>query len=170
MSGLQVKIELDDASVAQIVQPVRESHQECAVGMKRKREDLDLLRERLEILKLEEEIKAKEQTRVFAAIAELERIRDPARCNLDEMTRLMVQDSMLSTLVMHPLPPVQSHKPITIEEVAAELGYKLTSEDLKRVEADVEKRYIEKYGRPPPKRWVYKQDDSGSSSGGAGCV
>lgn len=103
MSGLRAKVEMDDESAAPNAQLAGGSH-ECAAGMKRKREELELLRMEHEIAAIMIENKAKEQARVFRAIAELERIQDRVRSNLDDMTRLMVQDSLLNTLLCPRVP------------------------------------------------------------------
>jgi hypothetical protein len=120
------------------------------VGFKRKREQL-------EYLKTEEEIRCMAQTRILAACAELERYRDPSRNNLDERTRLMMQDSLqnsiLNTCFSVSLTTTKStpNKPISIASVAKELGYKPTTTDAKRIGLDLRKRYIEKHGSPPTK-------------------
>jgi hypothetical protein len=119
-------------------------------GFKRKREQL-------EYLKTEEEIRCMAQTRILAACAELERYRDPSRNNLDERTRLMMQDSLqnsiLNTCFSVSLTTTKSiqNKPISIASVAKELGYKPTTTDAKRIGLDLRKRYIDKHGSPPTK-------------------
>jgi hypothetical protein len=120
------------------------------VGFKRKREQL-------EYLKTEEEIRCMAQTRILAACAELERYRDPSRNNLDERTRLMMQDSLqnsiLNTCFSVSLTTTKSNPntPISIASVAKELGYKPTTTDAKRIGLDLRKRYIDKHGSPPTK-------------------
>ncbi len=132
------------------------------VGFKRKREQLELL-------KIEQEIKtaivndrAKEQSRVLNAIAEIERLRDPGRCNLDERTRLMLQDSFQNSILTGNIALISDstnvkksdpspNTPISIASVAKELGYKPTTTDAKRIGLDLRKRYIEKHGSPPTK-------------------
>lgn len=119
-------------------------------GFKRKREQL-------EYLKTEEEIRCMAQTRILAACAELERYRDPSRNNLDERTRLMMQDSLqnsiLNTCFSVSLITNNStpNKPISIASVAKELGYKPTTADAKRIGLDLRNRYIDKHGNPPTK-------------------
>ena len=119
-------------------------------GFKRKREQL-------EYLKTEEEIRCMAQTRILAACAELERYRDPSRNNLDERTRLMMQDSLqnsiLNTCFSVSLTTTKSiqNKPISIASVAKELGYKPTTADAKRIGLDLRKRYINKHGNAPAK-------------------
>ena len=68
-----------------------EANAESAVGFKRRREELELF-------KLEEEVKEMSQRRIITAAVEIERMRDPARCNLDERTRLMVQDALQNSI------------------------------------------------------------------------
>jgi hypothetical protein len=119
-------------------------------GFKRKREHL-------EYLKTEEEIRCMAQTRILAACAELERYRDPSRNNLDERTRLMMQDSLqnsiLNTCFSVSITATKSiqNKPISIASVAKELGYKPTTADAKRIGLDLRKRYINKHGNAPAK-------------------
>jgi hypothetical protein len=124
------------------------------VGFKRRREELELFR-------LEEEIRGMTQARIIAATAEIERIRDPARSNLDDRTRLMIQDAMQNSilnttkgqqggglaLTNGPSP----NAPISISSVAAALGYRPTSDDAKRVGVELRKRYLKLHGNPPPK-------------------
>ena len=140
------------------------------VGFKRKREQLELLKMEQEIKTAivndrakEADIRAKEQTRVLDAIAEIERLRDPVRCNLDERTRLMLQDSFQNSILTGNIAlitdsadvktssPAHPNKPISIASVAKELGYKPTTTDAKRIGLDLRKRYIDKHGNPPTK-------------------
>ena len=114
-------------------------------GLKRKREELELL-------KLEEEIKIMTQTRIIAATAEIERVRDPIRSNLDDRTRLVIQDAMQNS-IMNTTQPVSgggqgmmiengpaANAPIPISSVAVTLGYKPTSGDFKRIGIALMKR------------------------------
>ena len=125
-------------------------------GLKRRREELELF-------KLEEEIKTMAQSRIMAATAEIERIRDPTRSNLDDRTRLMIQDAMQNSILnttqavagagargMIENGP-SSNTPISISSVAVTLGYKPTSEDCKRIGTDLRKRYLKQHGKPPTK-------------------
>jgi hypothetical protein len=161
--SLHAEIEANAGSGSGLARLARESlgiQQEreddaVSIGMKRKREELELL-------KMEEEIKGMPLNRILAASAELERLRDPTRSNLDERTRLMIQDSLQNSLLLSmggsqqqqqlliaagPLPSA----PISISSVAAKLGYKGTSVDFQRVGMDVRKRYVAKHGKPPSK-------------------
>jgi hypothetical protein len=117
-------------------------------GFKRKREQL-------EYLKTEEEIRCMAQTRILTACAELERCRDPSRHNLDEKTSVIMQDSLLKSIIntsfMSGLITVTEYPRISIASVAKELGYKPTTTDAKRIGLDLRKRYIEKHGSPPTK-------------------
>lgn len=179
--SLLVEIEANASSTSPIAQMARESldceHEDpLMVGFKRKREQLELL-------KMEQEIKtaivndrakdadtrakdadtrAKDQTRVLDAIAEIERLRDPGRCNLDERTRLMLQDSFQNSILTGNIALISDstnvkksdpspNTPISIASVAKELGYKPTTTDAKRIGLDLRKRYIEKHGSPPTK-------------------
>ena len=125
-------------------------------GYKRRREELELL-------KLEEEIRGMAQSRVIEASSEIERIRDPTRSNLDERTRLMVQDAMQNSILnsMQVVPftggqaatkdEVSQNKPISISSVAKELGYNVSTNDSKRIGVDLKKRYFKLHGKAPSK-------------------
>ena len=95
---LHAEIQANASSSSPIAQMARGSLglqsvvDEQLIGFKRKREELELL-------KLEEEIKGMAQTRILTAAAELERIIDPTRSNLDDRTRLMIQDSLQNSLL-----------------------------------------------------------------------
>jgi len=165
--SLHAEIEANAGSGSGLARLARESlgireegEDAVSIGMKRKREELELLRMEHEITSLIIENKAKEQAMILAASGELERLRDPVRSNLDERTRLMIQDSLLNSLLLSgggsqqlllgaggPSP----NAPISISSVAAKLGYKGTSVDFQRVGMDVRKRYVAKHGKPPSK-------------------
>ena len=132
-------------------------------GFKRRREELELS-------KLEEEIKGMVQTRILAATAEMERVRDPIRSNLDDRTRLMIQDAMQNSILntMHSVSTgmgggqgqggpmlltngTSANAPISISSVAAALKYKPSSSDYKRIGMDLRKRYLKKHGKAPTK-------------------
>jgi len=130
-------------------------------GFKRRREELELF-------KLEEEIKGMVQTRILAAAAEMERVRDPIRSNLDDRTRLMIQDAMQNSILntMHSVSTgmgggqggpmlltngTSANAPISISSVAAALKYKPSSSDYKRIGMDLRKRYLKKHGKAPTK-------------------
>ncbi len=167
--SLHAEIEANAGSGSGLARLARESlgiQQEreddaVSIGMKRKREELELLRMEHEITSLMIDNKAKEQARILAASAELERLRDPTRSNLDERTRLMIQDSLQNSLLLSMSGSQQQQlliaagpspsAPISISSVAAKLGYKGTSVDFQRVGMDVRKRYVAKHGKPPSK-------------------
>jgi hypothetical protein len=119
-----------------------------ACGFKRRREELELLR-------MEEEVKAMAQTRIINAGVEIERILDPTRSNLDYRTRLMVQEAMqksiLDTVNVNSSNSAFENRSITVRSVAKDIGYEITAIDCKRIEADLCHRYIKKYGQSPPK-------------------
>ena len=142
-------------------------------------------REDLELLKLEEEIKGiaqtriiaasmeierikgMAQTRIIAASMEIERIRDPTRSNLDDRTRLMMQDALQNSILNSTsvAPSVSGgagqglitdgapspNAPISISSVATKLGYRPNTNDAKRIGGDLRKRYLRLHNKPPPK-------------------
>ena len=150
---------------------------EYTVGFKRRREELEVLRMELEIstmrvncYKQEEEARNMVQARILSTTAELERIRDPTRSNLDDRTRLMIQDALQNTILTsmhqgslaitnghssHSITATTNAKddnaPISIGSVATELGYKPSTADAKRIGIDIKKRYVKLYSRAPPK-------------------
>jgi hypothetical protein len=116
-------------------------------GFKRRREELELF-------KLEEEIKTMAQNRIISAAAEIERVRDPTKSNLDERTRLMIQDAMQNSILNNmavKTNQVSENAPISISSVAKEMGYNASKEDVQRIGRDLGKRYRQKHGQPPPK-------------------
>ncbi len=152
---LHAEIQANSTSSSPVAQMARESlgisaMDEQLVGLKRRREELELL-------KLEEEIKGMTQNRILSTTAELERIRDPSRCNLDDRTRLMIQDTLQNTILnvnagsSKMITDSNDNAPISISSVAQELGYKLTSADAKRIGIDIKKRYLQQRGQAPPK-------------------
>lgn len=154
------QIHANASSTSPIAQMARESlgmtqgDDPVAVGFKRRREELELL-------KLEEEIKGLAQNRVMTLQDKLEQIRDPDSSKLDERTRLMFQDAYMNMLInsqssaathQATLTNGPSNTPISISSVAAELGYKPTTNDAKRIGVDIKKRYLKLHNnQPPPK-------------------
>jgi hypothetical protein len=151
---------VSNSPIAQLARVSVEGGEDCIVGLKRRREELELF-------KLEEEIKSMAQSRIITASAELERIRDPTRSNLDDRTRLMIQDALQNSLLNTQFSAgtcwqagakmvtdgggVSPNAPISIASVAAKLGYKATAADAKRIGLDLRKRYIKLYDKSPPK-------------------
>lgn len=146
------------------------SVEEPLTGFKRRREELELFKLEEEVrgmtqarLKNEEEVKGMTQTRILAATAEIERIRDPSRSNLDERTRLMIQDTMQNSILNSQAPALggggalsitngpSPNALISISSVAAKLGYKPDTEGSKRIGMDLRKRYLKQHGKAPPK-------------------
>jgi hypothetical protein len=127
------------------------------VGFKRKREELELLKLEHEINTLIVENKMKQQASIITASVEIERIRDPARSNLDDRTRLMIQDALQNSILTMPCGQglltngVSPNAPISIGSVAAKLGYKPSTNDAKRIGGDLRKRYIKAHDKAPPK-------------------
>lgn len=172
--SMHAEIQANAESSSPIAQMARESLgiDEQLIGFKRRREELEVLKMELEIstmrvncYKQEEEARSMVQTRILSATAELERIRDPSRSNLDDRTRLMIQDSLqnsiLNTRFTGSTGATQTtatrmitdteNAPISIGSVAAELGYKPSTTDAKRIGIDLKKRYMKLHGRPPSK-------------------
>ena len=189
--SMHAEIQANSVSSSPIAQMARESlglqvvEDEHSVGFKRRREELEVLRMELEIstmrvncYKQEEEARSMAQARILSTTAELERIRDPLRSNLDDRTRLMIQDALQNTILnsMHQgsLTITNGHSlslstsainnnngitnnnstnaPISISSVAAELGYKPSSADAKRIGIDIKKRYMKLHNnQAPPK-------------------
>jgi hypothetical protein len=129
----------------------------ATVGFKRRREELELF-------KLEEEVRAMARTRLANLKNDLEELADPSTTKLDERTRLMFKDSYMNLLMAPPsgasgqqgalaitAGPSASNAPISISGVATALGYKLTTNESKRVGIDIRKRYQRLHGKPPPK-------------------
>jgi hypothetical protein len=156
--SLVSEIHANASSASPIAQMARESlgmtqgEDPVAVGFKRRREELELL-------KLEEEIKGLTQNRVMTLQDKLEQIRDPVSNRLDERTRLMFQDAYMNMLINSQSSAASpnatiangSNAPISIGSVAAELGYKPTTNDAKRIGVDIKKRYLRLHNKPPPK-------------------
>jgi hypothetical protein len=114
-------------------------------GFKRRREELELLKMEHEINTMIMENRAKQQALLLGATAEMERVRDPTRSNLDDRTRLMIQDAMQNSILntMHSVSTgmgggqggpmlltngTSANAPISISSVAAALKYKPTCE------------------------------------------
>jgi len=144
---------------------------ELLVGFKRRREELELLKMEHEINTMIMENRAKQQALLLGATAEMERVRDPIRSNLDDRTRLMIQDAMQNSILntMHSVSTgmggggqgqggpmlltngTSANAPISISSVAAALKYKPSSSDYKRIGMDLRKRYLKKHGKAPTK-------------------
>ena len=166
---MHAEIQANSISSSPITQMARESigmSQETdhlAVGFKRRRDELELLKLEHEINTLIVENKIKEQNSIITASLEIERIRDPSRSNLDDRTRLMIQDALQNSILnaTHVVPSgggqgmitngTSPNAPISIGSVAAKLGYKPTTNDAKRIGADLRKRYMTLHDKPPPK-------------------
>jgi hypothetical protein len=104
------------------------------------------------------------QSRIIEASSEIERIRDPTRSNLDDRTRLMIQDalqnSILNTMQSGSVlggsqalltNGVSPNAPISIGSVAGKVGYKVTTDDAKRIGLDLRTRYFKLHGKAPSK-------------------
>jgi hypothetical protein len=139
-------------------------------GFKRRREELELLKMEHEINTMIIENQSKQQALLLGATAEMERVRDPIRSNLDDRTRLMIQDAMQNSILntMHSVSTgmgggqgqggpmlltngTSANAPISISSVAAALKYKPSSSDYKRIGMDLRKRYLKKHGKAPTK-------------------
>lgn len=156
--SMHAEIQANAESSSPIAQMARESLgiDEQLTGFKRRREELELL-------KLEEEIKGMAQSRVITLQDKLEQMRDPHGTKLDDRTRLMFQDTYMNMLMNSQASTEKgaaqamltngpsSNAPISIGSVAAELGYKPSTTDGKRIGIDLKKRYVKLHGRPPSK-------------------
>lgn len=156
--SLHTEVDANAASNSPIAQMARASmaapneDEAFMVGFKRRRMELELSRMEHENNALIIDTRVKEQGRILAACAELERINDPSRTNLDTRTRLMIQDAMQSSILGYQAAPAQSQQgpspnsPLSVGNVAHELGYKLSGEDLRRIGVAAKKRYNELHG------------------------
>ena len=115
-----------------------------ACGFKRRREELELLR-------MEEEVKTMAQVRIISAGAEIERILDPTRSNLDDNTRLMVLEAMQKSILNTMNSSNTENAPISISSVAKEMGYNASPDDVQGIGRDLGKRYRQKHGQHPSK-------------------
>lgn len=145
------ELDANAKSDSPIAQMARGSLQEdYALGFKRRREELELM-------KLEEEIKAMTQSRIMNLESNLNRISDPkSNPGLEERTRLLLKDTYMNLLLNQPAGAKTDetsslNKPISIASVAAELGYKPTTNDAKKIGKSIKKAYVKKYGNDPPK-------------------
>ncbi len=160
--SLHAEIEANAGSSNGIARLARESlgiqentgEDPVTIGMKRRREELELL-------KLAEEIKGMTQDRLVKLEENLKRIGDQ---NLEERARLMLKDSYMNLLLNEQHPAITNNsllqhqgllsspnKPISIAGVANELGYRPNSADSKRIGIDLKKRYVARHDKPPPK-------------------
>ena len=159
-------INANAASNSPLAQLARASAQEedaVAVGVKRRREELELLKLEHEINTMIADNRVKDMNGIIAASLEIDRIRDPTRSNLDDRTRLMVQDALQNTILCTTQLVLSSggqgvitngpslNAPISIGSVAEKLGYKPTTNDAKRIGADLKKRYVKLHNKPPSK-------------------
>ena len=124
------------------------------VGLKRRREELELQ-------KLELEVKFKRLEYYRDLEDDIKRISDPANyAGMEERARLMLKDRFMNQLLLDGQKQMQianeadsnENKPISIASVATELGYRPSSSDAKRIGMDLRKRYMAKHdGKSPPK-------------------
>jgi len=145
------ELDANAKSDSPIAQMARESLQEdYAVGFKRRREELELMR-------MEEEIKAMTQSRIMNLETNLNRISDPkSNPGLEERARLLLKDTYMNLLLNQPVgaktdETASLNKPISIASIAAELGYKPSTNDSKKIGKSIKKAYVKKYGDNPPK-------------------
>jgi hypothetical protein len=164
--SLHAEIEANAGSSNGIARLARESlgilentgEDPVAIRMKRRREELELL-------KLAEEIKGMTQNRLVKLEENLKRIGDQNQSDgLEERARLMLKDSYMNLLLNEQHPGITNNsllqhqgllsspnKPISIAGVAAELGYRPSSADSKRIGMDLKKRYVARHNKPPTK-------------------
>ena len=128
-----------------------------SLSFKRKREEL-------EIMQMEQDLKARMQANITSLSIDYDKI--CTNTTMDERARLMFKDCYLNLILNSQFGSSQGQtrtiengnssissldKPVSISSVAAELGYKPTSTDAKRIGMDLKKLYVGKYNKSPPK-------------------
>jgi hypothetical protein len=130
---------------------------EPLLSFKRKREELKIQR-------MEQNLASQMQANITNLTVDYDRI--CTNTTMDERAKLMFKDCYLNIILnTHRCSPQKQtpalengnqptlslNKPVSISSVAAELGYKPTSTDAKRIGMDLKKLYTGKYNKPPPK-------------------
>jgi hypothetical protein len=140
----------------------RASIKSCVVNESENKISFKRKREELEILKMEQDLKAQMQANITNLAVDYDNI--CTNTTMDERARLMFKDCYMNIILSSHLslahgnkeaienPSAQSsNKPVSISSVAKELGYKPTSSDAKRIGMDLKKLYVVKHNKPPPK-------------------
>lgn len=179
MAGDQSLIEVINANAASqapiqqayraalVQEPVAPVLDELCLGKKREREDILFDMELAERKVALEERKLTHAAKVLQhtgnAIETIDSLKNKA--NMDERTKMQIEDYIKNTLFNtvsvpspSPLaitadaaPAVNATAPINVSIVAKELGVKLTDAQLQRVGREMAKRYREQYNSDPPK-------------------
>jgi hypothetical protein len=115
-------------------------------------------REELELLSLEQDLRAKMHDNAVKIMTSYQ-----ALCTdttMDERARLMFKDYFLNITNLHaPSNPQQaiengetaSNRPVSLSNIALELGYRLKTDQAKAVGIRLKKLYMEKHNKAPPK-------------------
>ena len=136
-----------NSPIAQMARASLETSDPSSLERKRKREEL-------EILELEQNIRAKMHDNMTKIMGSYQ-----SACTdtiMDERARLMFKDYFLNLTVQAGGSAItngeaDNNKPISLSTVALDLGYRLTSNQAKSVGARLKTRYVEKHGKAPPK-------------------
>jgi hypothetical protein len=165
------ELDANAKSDSPIAQMARESLQEdYAVGFKRRREELELMRMEQDIKLRDQDIKVRDQEmrikdelhrqQYYRGVeGDLKRIGNPENTSgIEERACLLLKDKYTNMLMGANDPPSASadkssspNKPISIASIAAELGYKPSTNDSKKIGKSIKKAYVKKYGDDPPK-------------------
>lgn len=154
------------AALAQ--EPVAPVLDELCTGKKQKEEtdvlDLSFKRRRMELELVNEEMELAERKLKFTnhAMDSIDSLKN--RMNIDERTKMQIEDYIKNTLfntmsvpssflaiTTDAAPAVNTTAPINVSIVAKEIGVKLTDPQLQRVGREMAKRYREVYKSDPPK-------------------
>jgi hypothetical protein len=176
MAGDQSLIEVINANAASTAplqqayrsaleqEPVVPVLDEYCLGQKREREELDIAERRLRLEQGTHELEASKRDKAMEhtskAVALIKSF-----TTIDERTKLQFEDHVKNIILSssqsffvggRALSNGKTESPspnasISISCVAAQLGYRPSSNDAKRIGGEVRKRYIEVHNKPPPK-------------------
>jgi hypothetical protein len=115
-------------------------------------------REELELLSLEQDLRAKMHENAMKIMTSYQTLCTDT--TMDERARLMFKDYFLNlTNLQAPSSPQQaiengetdSNRPVSLSNIALELGYRLRTDQAKAVGIRLKKLYMEKHNKAPPK-------------------
>jgi len=115
-------------------------------------------REELELLSLEQDLRAKMHDNAVKIMTSYQTLCTDT--TMDERARLMFKDYFLNITNLHaPSSPQQaiengktdSNRPVSLSNIALELGYRLKTDQAKAVGIRLKKLYMEKHNKAPPK-------------------